>query len=65
MSYVVCRWALLAKMGINNIGIGKSAFDVVCDTVRSSNCVAQINMGAELASGFVAGFHSHLCVCVV
>ena len=34
-------------------GTGKRTVDVVCDVVRSYNCVARINVGAELASGIV------------
>lgn len=53
------------KDGIGNTGTSKTTFEVVCAIVRFCNCIARINVGAELTSGFVVGFTPHLCVTVV
>lgn len=46
-------------------GTSKSVLDVVCDIIGSCDLVTRVNVGSELASGFVAGYGLYRCISVV
>ena len=64
LSYVGCRWVLFAKYGIDSIGRGTEASWILCITLLGS-VIILLDVGTELASGFLAGFNSYLCISVV
>lgn len=53
------------KMALASISRGTNKPDILCGIIGGYNCVARVDVGTELSSGFIVGFSSHFCIGVV